>query len=179
MPVTNRCGLIMAPAVNLLAAMGPLQNAVHVDACWGLPVVTALSSFLLSIPQLNSGIFFVLYIDEMGATREAASWPKSIILGVTQLTGLLVGAIQHKVPILTLQLVGASLAPLSIIVSAFSPNMLWMSVTFGFFYGIFRDAGGSYDNLYRICGGINLFATILLSAQACFDVRKARTLKMT
>ncbi|XP_077532366.1 monocarboxylate transporter 14-like isoform X2 [Haemaphysalis longicornis] len=128
----------MAPAVNLLAAMGPLQNAVHVDACWGLPVVTALSSFLLSIPQLNSGIFFVLYIDEMGATREAASWPKSIILGVTQLTGLLVGAIQHKVPILTLQLVGASLAPLSIIVSAFSPNMLWMSVTFGFFYGMFR-----------------------------------------
>lgn len=41
--------------------------------------------------------------------------------------------------------------------------------------GAFRDTRGSYDNLYRLCGAVDLFAAILLSAQACYDAKKRRS----
>ncbi|XP_037565766.1 monocarboxylate transporter 9 [Dermacentor silvarum] len=38
--------------------------------------------------------------------------------------------------------------------------------------GAFRDTGGSYDNLYRLCGGIDLFAAVLLLMQACVHAKQ-------
>ncbi|XP_037512240.1 monocarboxylate transporter 2-like [Rhipicephalus sanguineus] len=38
--------------------------------------------------------------------------------------------------------------------------------------GAFRDNGGSYDNLYRLCGGLDLFAALLLLTQAWVHASK-------
>ncbi|KAL1432604.1 hypothetical protein MTO96_013074 [Rhipicephalus appendiculatus] len=40
--------------------------------------------------------------------------------------------------------------------------------------GAFRDTRGSYDNLYRMCGAVNLFATLMVAAQAFLDARMRR-----
>ncbi|XP_077532371.1 monocarboxylate transporter 10-like [Haemaphysalis longicornis] len=40
--------------------------------------------------------------------------------------------------------------------------------------GMFRDKGGSYDNLYRMCGAVDLLAAFLLVLQVCFDAKKRR-----
>ncbi|XP_070388976.1 monocarboxylate transporter 14-like [Dermacentor albipictus] len=38
--------------------------------------------------------------------------------------------------------------------------------------GVFRDTGGSYDNLYRLCGGLDLIAALLLLMQAFVQAKK-------
>nr|XP_054923324.1 monocarboxylate transporter 9-like isoform X1 [Dermacentor andersoni] len=38
--------------------------------------------------------------------------------------------------------------------------------------GVFRDTGGSYDNLYRLCGGIDLIAALLLLTPACVRAKR-------
>nr|XP_054923325.1 uncharacterized protein LOC126524519 isoform X2 [Dermacentor andersoni] len=40
------------------------------------------------------------------------------------------------------------------------------------FMGVFRDTGGSYDNLYRLCGGIDLIAALLLLTPACVRAKR-------
>ncbi|KAL1482551.1 hypothetical protein MTO96_033719 [Rhipicephalus appendiculatus] len=40
--------------------------------------------------------------------------------------------------------------------------------------GAFRDTQGSYDNLYRICGAVDLVAALLLGVQVFLDLRKMR-----
>ncbi|XP_077532374.1 monocarboxylate transporter 12-like [Haemaphysalis longicornis] len=45
--------------------------------------------------------------------------------------------------------------------------------------GAFRDTGGSYDNLYRTCGALDLLAASVLLVQACLDTRNRRRTNIT
>nr|XP_050028390.1 monocarboxylate transporter 9-like [Dermacentor andersoni] len=55
-------------------------------------------------------------------------------------------------------------------------GLLSMPLTFcePYIIGAFRDTQGSYDNLYRLCGGVDLVAALLLSVQIFRDSRKRR-----
>lgn len=130
---------------------------------------------LVSIPQTNSGLLFVMFMNAYDVDRQTASWPRTIHTATTSLMGFALGAIQHRVSIHSTILAGALLCPVAIIASAFVPNMAWMSVTLGLLYGAFRDMRGSYDNLYRMCGAVDLFAALMVSAQAFIDASKRRS----
>lgn len=150
---------------------GLQPSPAFIDSCWTVPIITGFTCLLISIPQTNSGLLFVLFMDTFGVDRESAAWPKTIHTATTSVMGFALGAIQHEVSIHSTILAGAIVCPLAIIASAFVPNMTWMCVTLGLLYGAFRDARGSYDNLYRMCAAVDLFATLMVAAQACFDAR--------
>ncbi|KAL1432603.1 hypothetical protein MTO96_013074 [Rhipicephalus appendiculatus] len=114
---------------------GLQPSPAFIDSCWTVPFITGFISLLISIPQTNSGLLFVLFMDTFGVNRETAAWPKTIHTATTSVMGFGLGAIQHKVSIHSTILVGAVVCPLAIIASAFVPNVAWMSVTLGFLYG--------------------------------------------
>ncbi|XP_077532372.1 monocarboxylate transporter 14-like [Haemaphysalis longicornis] len=118
----------------------PRKNSMRseltaVDRCWALPIVSACSSFLYSTPQMNSGIFFVLFMEKFGVSRESALWPKTIDSMMTNVMGFVIGFYQKRFSVYSIIMMGAFVCPLSVIFSGFVPNMAWMSVTMGFFYG--------------------------------------------
>lgn len=106
-----------------------------IDCCWALPFVAACSCFLFGMPQTNSGILYVLFMDKFGASRETALWPRTIDSIASNFMGFVIAATQKRLPIYSLIMLGAIFCPLSIIASAFVPNLAWMSVTMGLFYG--------------------------------------------
>ncbi|XP_077534731.1 monocarboxylate transporter 9-like isoform X2 [Haemaphysalis longicornis] len=120
-----------SPADN---SMRPITELV--DRCWTVPVVAACSTLVLSMPETNSGLFYVLFMEKFGVNREAASWPKSINSAAKHFMGFVIAAAQEKVSIYTFILLGALLAPAAVVASSFVPSMQWMTLTFGFFYGV-------------------------------------------
>ncbi|XP_037565960.1 monocarboxylate transporter 9 [Dermacentor silvarum] len=106
-----------------------------IDSCWTVPFITAFMCLLVSIPQTNSGLLFVLFMNGYDVDRQTASWPRTIHTATTSLMGFALGAIQHRVSIHSTILAGALLCPVAIIASAFVPNMAWMSVTLGLLFG--------------------------------------------
>ncbi|XP_077511337.1 monocarboxylate transporter 14-like isoform X2 [Amblyomma americanum] len=110
-------------------------SARFVDSCWTIPFIAACMSLLVSIPQTNSGLLFVLFMDNFAVPRSVASWPKTVDMATTNLMGFALGAIQHRVSIHNTILAGAFICPIAVVASAFVPNMTWMSVTLGFLYG--------------------------------------------
>ncbi|XP_077534790.1 monocarboxylate transporter 9-like [Haemaphysalis longicornis] len=106
-----------------------------VDRCWALPFVAACSGFLFGMPQTNSGILYVLFMDKFGASRQTALWPRTIDSITSNFMGFVIAAAQKRLPVYNLIVAGAIVCPLSIVASAFVPNLAWMSVTMGFFYG--------------------------------------------
>ncbi|XP_077534750.1 uncharacterized protein LOC144146695 isoform X2 [Haemaphysalis longicornis] len=170
---------LMAPTVASLTTLGSKHAPSLVDNCWAVPLVIAIASFLFVLPQSNNGIFYVLFVNELGSSREGASWPKTIASACANFSGILVWALQRRLSILTIVTFAALICPLSIIVSAFVTNMAWMCVSWGFLYGTFRDIGGSYDNLYRTCAAIDVLAALLLVAQASLDARKSKRFKIS
>lgn len=127
--------MLMAPPGASLGTAGPKTSASLIDKCWELPVFSALAAFLFTMPQANNGIFYVFFIEELGASREEASWPKAIVAASTDVMGFLVAAIQHRVSMLSILVFAALLCPVSIISSAFVSNINWMMVTWGVLYG--------------------------------------------
>ncbi|XP_077532363.1 monocarboxylate transporter 14-like [Haemaphysalis longicornis] len=125
----------MAPPGASLRTADTKTSPSLIDKCWELPIVAASATFLFAMPQTNNGIFYVLFIEELGASREEASWPQTTVAASTDMMGFLVAAIQHRVSILSILLFGALLCPLSIISCAFVPNIKWMLVTWGLLYG--------------------------------------------
>lgn len=125
----------MAPTVASLSTPGSKHAPSLVDNCWAVPVVIAIASFLFVLPQSNNGIFYVLFVNELGSSREGASWPKTIASACANFSGILVWALQRRLSILTIVTFAALICPLSIIVSAFVTNMAWMCVSWGFLYG--------------------------------------------
>lgn len=110
--------------------------AAIVDRCWTVPFVAACSTFLFAIPHTNSGLFYIFFMDKFGITREIASWPKTVVWAITPFMGFTIAAVQDKVSLPNMILASAVLCPAAVMASAFVPNMAWMIVTLGVFYGL-------------------------------------------
>ncbi|KAK8759744.1 hypothetical protein V5799_002624 [Amblyomma americanum] len=61
--------------------------------------------------------------------------PLFLYLAVKNLACLVVSQIQYKVSLYHITLAGGILASIGITASAFAPNIIWMTVTFGVLYG--------------------------------------------
>ncbi|KAK8757232.1 hypothetical protein V5799_000067, partial [Amblyomma americanum] len=77
---------------------------------------------------------------------------------------LLVGALQRRVPVVNIVVLGAFLASLGIIASAFTREVIWMSITLGAMYGL----------------GLGMYlASVSIYHLMCFDKYKGTALSLT
>ncbi|KAK8757230.1 hypothetical protein V5799_000068, partial [Amblyomma americanum] len=114
--------------------VGARTKGPPVDVCWGVPLLAALSTLVLTLPVSYMAVLFVFFVDDYNVSRERASWPQNVLTMATHVSGLLVGALQRRVPVVNIVVLGAFLASLGIIASAFTREVIWMSITLGAMY---------------------------------------------
>ncbi|KAL1477167.1 hypothetical protein MTO96_035961 [Rhipicephalus appendiculatus] len=112
----------------------------------------AAAAFFLMLPQSCLGIFFVEFMDEFNVSRESASWPQNCAAMTAHLAGILAFLLERFLSTYQVVIASAMLSSLALIGSAFSPDMVWMAITFGvaqgFGYGLFIIASTVYTLPY-------------------------------
>ncbi|KAM7311847.1 monocarboxylate transporter 13-like [Ixodes scapularis] len=107
-----------------------------VDSCWHVAALGFLTTFFITITVSNSSFFYLGFIQEYGVTREAATWPSSVIWVLSHLSGLPLAALQRRVSLYKIFLLGGLLSWVGVLASAFVPTMAWMAVTLGAIHGL-------------------------------------------
>ncbi|KAH7956760.1 hypothetical protein HPB52_012545 [Rhipicephalus sanguineus] len=129
------------------------------DRSWGVAAAASLTALFTVVMMMNSGFFYVSFIEEYGVTREAASWPISVMSVVSHSSGLLVSWFQRHLSVFVLGLIGSVFLWIGILGAVFAPNITWMTVTLGaihasilaqqlrVLYTHYRQQGGNSDYL--------------------------------
>ncbi|XP_054923569.2 monocarboxylate transporter 9-like isoform X1 [Dermacentor andersoni] len=105
------------------------------DRSWGVAGAASLTAFFTVVMMMNSGFFYVSFIEEFGVDREAASWPASVMSIVSHSSGLLVSCAQRHLSVFQLGVIGSVFLWAGILGAVFAPNMAWMTVTLGAIHG--------------------------------------------
>ncbi|XP_070389012.1 monocarboxylate transporter 12-like [Dermacentor albipictus] len=132
----------------------------------------AAAAFLVCMPWSWSGLLLVYFVEKFDTTREMASWPKTIAAILSHLSGLVVYALQRRIKTYYIVLCSTILTSVAFILSAFAPNLFWMTITFGvmhgFGHGIFLTSSTIYTLLhfskYRAIATSFVFIAFGLSA---------------
>ncbi|CAN7937833.1 unnamed protein product, partial [Ixodes hexagonus] len=106
-----------------------------VDTSWHVAILTACGTLMAMTTVKNSGITFVGLMEEFHANRESASWPISIQVASIHISALMVGILQRRLSIIHVGLVGSVLLWSGLVASAFAPNLVVMSLTYGLLHG--------------------------------------------
>ncbi|XP_037514412.1 uncharacterized protein LOC119390786 [Rhipicephalus sanguineus] len=106
------------------------------DRSWGVAAAASLTALFTVVMMMNSGFFYVSFIEEYGVTREAASWPISVMSVVSHSSGLLVSWFQRHLSVFVLGLIGSVFLWIGILGAVFAPNITWMTVTLGAIHGV-------------------------------------------
>ncbi|KAK8770857.1 hypothetical protein V5799_025899 [Amblyomma americanum] len=77
-------------------------RAADVDSLWGMPVLVMLAALLSTVVITNAPFFYVRFLNEYGATHEAASWPLTIVAVVSHLAGAGLGVVMICLSIYTM-----------------------------------------------------------------------------
>ncbi|KAH7958617.1 hypothetical protein HPB49_003378 [Dermacentor silvarum] len=103
----------------------------HANTSWGVAVVGSAVILFATGVFCTSGLFYVYFVDTFCVSREAASWPASV-MGVTlTCSGLVVSLLQCFLSIFQISLLGSILLWTSLMLSAFAPNMQVMTALLG------------------------------------------------
>ncbi|XP_072143003.1 monocarboxylate transporter 9-like [Dermacentor andersoni] len=126
------------------------------DQSWGVAGAAALTAFFTVVMAMNSGFFYVSFIEEFGVDRKAASWPTSVMSIVAHSSGLLVSCAQRHLSVFQLGLIGSVFLWAGILGAVFAPNMAWMTVTLGAIHGELRFVNmhrelHSYERVHLHC----------------------------
>ncbi|XP_075744591.1 monocarboxylate transporter 9-like isoform X2 [Rhipicephalus microplus] len=152
----------MAGRGSTLTATELTRRPVPMDRCWSVPFASALSAFLLVLNSSCYGFLYVLFMKKYGINHAEAAWPASALVIAGSSVCLVVSALQDRLSVFHITLVGGLLASLGLIASTFTPTIAWMTFTFGVLHGFFRDKNGSYDYLYAMLAILCLLHAILL-----------------
>lgn len=109
---------------------------VPVDTCWSVPVLAALMTLLVCMPSSYMGLVFVYIVEDYGVSRALASWPQNGLFVAVHLSGLLVGALQQRISPPRIALLSGLVASIGLIASAFTKDIILVSVTLGILYGL-------------------------------------------
>ncbi|KAM7293255.1 monocarboxylate transporter 2 [Ixodes scapularis] len=130
----------MCPAALPTSAPGKAEitkkNEPGIDSCWHIAALGFLTAFLVPVTMSNSTFFYVGFIEEFDVNRESASWPRSVLTVLAQLSGLALATLQWRLSLFTIFLLGGLFSWTGIVASAFVPNMAWMTVTLGGIHGL-------------------------------------------
>ncbi|XP_065296093.1 monocarboxylate transporter 12-B-like [Dermacentor albipictus] len=112
------------------------QRDVPVDTCWSVPVLSALMTLLVCMPSSYMGLVFVFVVQDYGVSRARASWPQNALFVAVHLSGLLVGALQRRISVAKIAILSCFVASIGLTASAFTKDIVLVSVTLGALYGL-------------------------------------------
>ncbi|XP_075744590.1 monocarboxylate transporter 12-like isoform X1 [Rhipicephalus microplus] len=125
----------MAGRGSTLTATELTRRPVPMDRCWSVPFASALSAFLLVLNSSCYGFLYVLFMKKYGINHAEAAWPASALVIAGSSVCLVVSALQDRLSVFHITLVGGLLASLGLIASTFTPTIAWMTFTFGVLHG--------------------------------------------
>ncbi|XP_006824373.1 monocarboxylate transporter 12-like [Saccoglossus kowalevskii] len=108
------------------------------DGGWGWMVVISafLVLFVVRGIQNSVGVFFAVLLDYFQEGAGATSWMSASISAVSLCMGPFAAALANRFGHRIVVFVGGLLTSISIVMSAFAPNIIFISVTFGFCTGV-------------------------------------------
>lgn len=144
------------------------------DTGWSWVVAAACSwcFFWTMIVNRCGGIVFVTMISEMGASRETASWPFSLLGAVSNIFAVVSGVLIRRLPLRTVSILGSLLVAAGILLCAAFYSILAIIVSLGVITSIGQGlifpsnmvAINSYFQKYRASGsGISYVGGTLVS----------------
>ncbi|XP_077527966.1 monocarboxylate transporter 5-like isoform X1 [Haemaphysalis longicornis] len=166
----------------------PLLN---VDKEWVLAVAMAGAVVFTQSMLMTAGLLYVYFMEDFGASREAAAWPTNLKAAVFGIAGILLPLLHTYLSLFQIAMIGSFLIWISPMICAFAPDMTLIIIFLGAFQGAgmgivetavavaigtcfqkYRSiAMGLKDGGHTICGLI--FPTILSSLEAEYGLRGA------
>ncbi|KAL1437657.1 hypothetical protein MTO96_048738 [Rhipicephalus appendiculatus] len=128
--------------------------------------------FWTMIVNRSGGIVFVTMISEMGASRQAASWPFSLLGAVSNIFGVVTGVLLQKLPLRTVSIAGSLLVAFGILLSVAFYGVIGITICIGIITAIGQGlifpsnmvAINTYFHKYRATGsGISYVGGTLVS----------------
>ncbi|XP_077511515.1 uncharacterized protein LOC144121936 isoform X1 [Amblyomma americanum] len=107
----------------------------QMDHGWTVAAAASLTAFFTVTMMMNSGFFYVSFMEEFDVNRETASWPASVMSGVSHSFGLLLSFCQRRLSVFHMGLAGSICLWAGILGAVFAPNMTWMTVKMGAVHG--------------------------------------------
>ncbi|XP_077534779.1 uncharacterized protein LOC144146725 [Haemaphysalis longicornis] len=101
------------------------------DRCWSKAALACAATVLTAATHSNCGFFFVAFMRLFDANRETGAWPTSVFQAADECCGFIGLGLQKFFAVSTVGLIGSVLFWAGILLSAFAPNLTWMTVTFG------------------------------------------------
>ncbi|KAL3175710.1 hypothetical protein MRX96_000903 [Rhipicephalus microplus] len=116
--------------------------------------------FWTMIVNRSGGIVFVTMISEMGASRQAASWPFSLLGAVSNIFGVVTGVLLQKLPLRTVSVAGSLLVAFGILLSVAFYSVISITICIGIITAIGQGlifpsnmvAINTYFHKYRATG---------------------------
>ncbi|XP_065296952.1 monocarboxylate transporter 13-like [Dermacentor albipictus] len=106
------------------------------DRCWTVPVAMAAAAFLVLMPWSWFGLLLVYFVEKFHITRGTASWPKSVAVTLSNVSGFAVYALQRRIKTFYIVLISTIFTSVAFILSTFTPNIFWMTITLGLIHGL-------------------------------------------
>lgn len=128
--------------------------------------------FWTMIVNRSGGIVFVTMISEMGASRQAASWPFSLLGAVSNIFGVVTGVLLQKLPLRRVSIAGSLLVAVGILLSVVFYGVIGITICIGIITAIGQGmifpsnmvAINTYFHKYRATGsGISYVGGTLVS----------------
>ncbi|XP_077532042.1 monocarboxylate transporter 5-like isoform X2 [Haemaphysalis longicornis] len=110
----------------------PYQDSAR---SWIVAVAGAWTLFWVMILSSCSGIIFVTIVSEMGASREAASWPFNLLAAVINVSGVVAGLLLRTFPLRAVSMAGSLLTALGVLLCAVFYDVTGITVCFGVLCG--------------------------------------------
>lgn len=146
-----------APAGQRDVPPRPYQDSAR---SWIVAVACSWTLFWIMIMSRCGGIIFVTIVSEMGASREAASWPFNLLGAVVNVSGVAAGLLLRRFPLRAVSMAGSLLTALGVLLCAVFYDVTGITICFGAICGfgqglIFPSndlAVNTYFKKYRASG---------------------------
>ncbi|XP_077532037.1 monocarboxylate transporter 12-like isoform X2 [Haemaphysalis longicornis] len=119
----------MAPAAGKRDLCGqPYHDSAR---SWLVALACSWILFWVMIMNRCGGIIFVTIINEMGASRETASWPFNLQGAIFNVSGIITGVLLRKFPLRDISLAGALLSALGGLLCAVFYDIVGITISYG------------------------------------------------
>lgn len=103
---------------------------------WVIVAASFICNMVVDGISYTFGIFLPQIVETYGETKGNVAWVGSILTGMTMCAGPLVSALANKYGCRTVCIAGSLVSAAAFAVSIFSPNVVWLMLSYGFLGGI-------------------------------------------
>lgn len=102
---------------------------------WVIVAASFMCNMVVDGISYTFGIFLTEIVKDYGETKGNVAWVGSILTGMTMCAGPIVSALANKFGCRTVCIVGSLISTAAFALSIFSPNVVWLMLTYGFVGG--------------------------------------------